>query len=206
MVLSIETEPVLPTLSTFAFLVAPIDSVPPSIHQSDIAKALFVSDSGVYSRSSVGLSAERSGTAYATATYDILRCSGSRLPYRAQVSYIAALGYTHSALSFPSPLNVPRCTFCLDEYGVVAGLTIGAVWLFSLLSFLCLEVSVERCKPSHFSCYKGRTDRSAQNRHTDFCNNFIKNGTSLIFDRASLKIIWKFLLHLTFSVLPILAT
>ena len=121
-------------------------------------------------------------------------------------TYIASLGYNHSALSFPSPLNVPRYTFCHAEYGVVAGLNYGAVWLFSLLSFLCLEVSVERCKPSHFSCYKGRTDRSAQNRHTDFCNNFIKNGTSLIFDRASLKILLKFLLHLTFSVLPILAT
>nr|DAJ08975.1 MAG TPA: hypothetical protein [Caudoviricetes sp.] len=34
---------------------------------------------------------------------------------------------------------------------------------------------MERCKPSHFSCYKGRTDRSTQNRHTDFCN---KNSKS----------------------------
>lgn len=101
MVLSIETEPVLPTLSTFAFLVAPIDSVPPSIHQSDIAKALFVSDSGVYSRSSVGLSAERSGTAYATATYDILRRSGSRLPYRAQ-AHTSPLLATPTA-RYPSP-------------------------------------------------------------------------------------------------------
>ena len=84
LVLSIETEPVLPTLSTFALTVTPIDCVPPSIYQSAIAKALFVSDSGVHSRSLVGLSAERSGTAYATTTYDILRHSGSRLPYRAQ--------------------------------------------------------------------------------------------------------------------------
>ena len=120
-------------------------------------------------------------------------------------TYIAALGCIHSAF-LPTPLNVPRHTFCHAEYGVVAGLTVGAFWLFSLLSFLCLEVSVERCKPSHFSCYKGRTDRSTQNGHTDFCNNFIKNGTSLIFDRASLKILLKFLLHLTFSVLPIIAT
>ena len=206
MVLSIETEPVLPTLSTFVLIVAPISREPTSIYQSAIANALFVSDGGVHCRSSVGLSGERSGTAYASTTYDILRHSGSRLPYRAQAHTSPPLAYNHSALSFPSPLNVPRCTFCLDEYGVVAGLTIGAVWLFSLLSFLCLEVSVERCKPSHFSCYKGRTDRSAQNRHTDFCNNFIKNGTSLIFDRASLKILLKFLLRLTFSVLPIIAT
>ena len=159
-----------------------------SIYQSAIAKALFVSDNGVHSRSSVGLSGERSGTAYAC--HDLRHSPTFResLTVPSARTYIASLGYTHSALSFPSPLNVPRYTFCHVEYGVVAGLTVGAFWLFSLLSFLCLEVSVERCKPSHFSCYKGRTDRSAQNRHTDFCNNFIKNGTSLIFDRASLKI------------------
>lgn len=126
---------------------------------------------------------------------------------RTERKHIHRLSWLHpQRVILPIPLNVPRYTFCLDEYGVVAGLTVGAVWLFSLLSFLCLEVSVERCKPSHFSCYKGRTDRSAQNRHTDFCNNFIKNGTSLIFDRASLKILLKFLLRLTSSVLPILAT
>lgn len=101
LVSSIETEPVLPTLSTFALIIAPIDYVPPSIHQSDIAKALFVSDSGVYSRSSVGLSAERSGTAYATATYDILRRSGSRLPYRAQ-AHTSPLLATPTA-RYPSP-------------------------------------------------------------------------------------------------------
>lgn len=72
MVLSIETEPVLPTLSTFVLIVTPIDCVPPSIYQSAITNALFVSDSGVHCRSSVGLSAERSGTAYATTTCDIL--------------------------------------------------------------------------------------------------------------------------------------
>ena len=50
LVSSIETEPVLPTLSTFTLIVAPIDCVPPSIYQSAIAKALFVSDNGVHSR------------------------------------------------------------------------------------------------------------------------------------------------------------
>lgn len=84
LVLAIETEPGLPTLSTFALIVAPIDCVPPSIYQSAVAKALFVSDGRVHCRSSVGLSGDRSGTAYATTTYDILRRPGSRLPYRAQ--------------------------------------------------------------------------------------------------------------------------
>ena len=103
LVLSIETEPVLPTLSTFALIVAPIDCVPPSIYQSAIAKALFVSDNGVHSRSSVGLSAERSGTAYATTTYDILRRSGSRLPYRAQAHTSPLLATTTARYPSPRP-------------------------------------------------------------------------------------------------------
>ena len=102
LVSSIETEPVLPTLSTFALIIAPIDYVPPSIYQSAIANALFVSDGGVHCRSSVGLSAERSGTAYATTTYDILRHSVSRLPYRAQ-AHTSPLLAASTARSFPLP-------------------------------------------------------------------------------------------------------
>ena len=127
--------------------------------------------------------------------------------YRTERKHIHRLSWLQPQRDIlPLALERTALNFLPRRVRSVAGLTVGAVWLFSLLSFLCLEVSVERCKPSHFSCYKGRTDRSAQNRHTDFCNNFIKNGTSLIFDRANLKIIWKFLLHLTFSVLPIIAT
>lgn len=103
MVLSIETEPGLMTLSTFALIVAQIDCVPPSIYQSAIAKALFVSDNGVHSRSSVGLSEERSGTAYATTTYDILRRSGSRLPYRAQVHTSPLLTTTTARYPYRRP-------------------------------------------------------------------------------------------------------
>ena len=103
LVSSIETEPVLPTLSTFTLIVAPIDCVPQSIYQSAIANSLFVSDNGVHSRSSVGLLGEHSGTAYATTTRDILRHSGSRLPYRAQAHTSPLLATTTARYPSPRP-------------------------------------------------------------------------------------------------------
>ena len=103
LVLSNETESDLQTLSSFALIVAPISLEPPSIYQSAIANALFVSDNGVHSRSLVGLSAESSGSAYASTTIDILRLSGSRLPYRAQAHTSPLLATTTARYPSPRP-------------------------------------------------------------------------------------------------------
>ena len=56
----------------------------------------------------------------------------------------------------------------------MAGLTVGAFWLFSLLSFLCLEVSVERCKPSHFSVTKLECSLTCQGQDKSALKIFLR--------------------------------
>ena len=137
LVLSIETEPVLPTLSTFALIVAPIglctaEHISVGNHQS---LACVRQRCIVVHRSDFWENTPAPPTLPRPMTFSDIPES---LTVPSASTYIANLGYIHSALSFPSPLNVPRHTFYLGEYGVVAGLTVGAFWLFSPLSFLCL--------------------------------------------------------------------
>lgn len=82
----------------------------------------------------------RSGTPPLATTSDILRCSGSRLPYRAQGHTSTLLAAStahypcHTLETYRTELAAPTSAECLP------GSTVRRFETFFLLSFLCLEV------------------------------------------------------------------
>lgn len=103
-----------------------IDSRSTSAYRQ-LPTALFVSEGGVHSRSSVRLRGVRSGAASARLKHTSFIVFRESLAVLGAGAYIAALGCIRSALSLPHPCNVPHRTCYPDECGVSAGLSDGAI-------------------------------------------------------------------------------